>query len=380
MALRLGWVAALGAFVLVLARMGRLLSVEPGTRGWVPVLVAAAVVGTVVTAAALAAGARPWMMIPLNLIGGVLAVARVAAGSTMTLGIIPTGETRSELADEIGVALELIRYGSAPVTAVTGLVAILAGLFWFLGAVTAYGAVRRRPLLMTIPTLGFYLVLATLDRRPPEWWWPVLMAACGAACLLAASERGATGRVRSIRSGHVVPSRGRLLPLLTLGVVALSAGGAARVFAATVPEAGLVAWRSASGFGGGLFGGVSYNLFADMQQDLVGNSDVVLFVARVSPSPVPNSDLYWKLINLDTYDGETWNYSEQDVTRPVSESDWEAQDLAYMGPSVRVEGVVQIESLRQNVLPVLYSPRSLTTADDLLSASYRVTGGWIDFL
>jgi transglutaminase-like putative cysteine protease len=372
MALRLGWVAALGAFALVLARMGRLLSVEPGTRGWIPVLVAAAVVGSVVTAAALAAGARPWMLIPLNLIGGILAVARVAAGSTMTLGIIPTGETRGELADEIGVALELIRYGSAPVTAVTGLVAVLAGLFWFLGAVTAYGAVRRRPLLMTIPTLGFYLVLATLDRRPPEWWWPVLMAACGAACLLAASERGATGRVRSIRSGHVVPSRGRLLPLLTLGVVALSAGGAARVFAATVPEAGLVAWRSATGFGGGLFGGVSYNLFADMQQDLVGNSDVVLFVARVSPSPVPNSDLYWKLINLDTYDGETWNYSEQDFTRPVSESDWEAQDLAFMGPSVRVEGVVQIESLRQNVLPVLYSPRSLTTDDDLLSASYRV--------
>ena len=373
MALRLGWLAALGAFALVLARMERLLAIDPGTRSWVPVLVAAAVVSCVVTAAALAAGARPWMMIPLNVIGGGLAVARVAAGSTMTFGIIPTGQTRAALADEIGVALELIRYGSAPVFAATGLVAVLAGIFWLLGALTAYGAVRRKPLLMTIPTLGFYLILATLDRRPPEWWWPVLMAACGAACLLAASEHGPTGRVRSIRSGHVVPTRGRLLPLLTLGVVALSAGGAARVFAATVPEAGLVSWRSATGFGSGLFGGLSYNLFADMQQDLVGQSDELLFVARVSPSPIPNSEHYWKFINLDTYDGELWTYSAHDVSRPQSGGDWEAEDLAFMGSTVRVESVVQIVSLRSPVLPVLYSPRSLTTADDLLARSYRVS-------
>ncbi|MEX0668104.1 MAG: DUF3488 and transglutaminase-like domain-containing protein, partial [Acidimicrobiia bacterium] len=224
---------------------------------------------------------------------------------------------------------------------------------------------------MTIPALGFYLILATLDRRPPEWWWPVLMAGCGAACLLAATERGATGRVRSIRSGHVVPTRGRLLPLLTLAVVALSGGGAARVFAATVPEAGLVAWRSATGFGGSLFGGVSYNLFADMQQDLVGQSDEILFYARVSESQLPNSELYWKLINLDTYDGEFWLPSNMSIIRPQSNEDWEARDLAYTGPTVRVESVVRIVALRQNVLPVLYSPRSLTTDDDLLAASYR---------
>lgn len=371
MALRIGWLAALGAFALALGRLGRLITVEPGTRSWLPVLVAAAIVSCVVTASALAAGARPWMMVPLNLVGAGLALARVAAGSTMAFGIIPTGETRRAVGNEIGVALELIRFGSAPVISATGLVAVLAGLFWLLGAVTAYGAVKRRPLLMTIPTLGFYLILATLDRRPPEWWWPALMAACGAACLLATSERGAPGRVRSLRSGRVVPTRGRLLPLLTLGVVVLAAGGAARGFAATVPEAGLVAWRSATGFGGGLFGGISYNLFADMQQDLAGQSPEVVFVARVSESPVPNSELYWKLITLDTYDGEFWLPANLEVNRPRSEADWEAQDLAFTGPTVRVESVVRIASLRQNYLPVLYSPRSLTTDDELLSASYR---------
>jgi transglutaminase-like putative cysteine protease len=369
-ALRVGWLAAIGGFALALGRLNRLLAVEPGTRNWFPVLAAAAIVSCVVTAAALAAGARPWLIIPLNLVGAALALARVGAGSTMAFGIIPTGATRGAVGDEIEVALELIRFGSAPVIAATGLVAVLAGLFWLLGAVTAFGAVKRHPLLMTVPTLGFYLILATLDRRPPEWWWPVLMAACGTAGLLAASERGVPGRVRSLLSGRVVPTRGKLLPLLTLGVVALAAGGAARAFAATVPEAGLVSWRSATGFGG-LFGGISYNLFADMQQDLAGQSSEVVFVAKVSESPLPNSELYWKLITLDAYDGEFWLPANLEIVRPQREADWEAPDLAFTGPTVRVESVVRIASLRQNYLPVLYSPRSLTTDDELLAGSYR---------
>jgi len=348
-----------------------LLAVEPGARNWLVVLVAAAVVSCVVAATTLAAGARPWVMVSLDLVAGGLAMARVAAGSTMAFGIIPTVETIGAVVDEIGVAIEVIRFGSAPVTAATGLVTVLTGIFWLLGAVTAYGAVKRRPQLMTIPVLGFYLVLATLDRRPPAFWWPVLMAACGAACLFAASERGAPGRVRSIRSGRVIPTRGRLVPLLTVGVIALSAGGAVRVFAATVPEPGLVAWRSASGFGGGLFGGISYNLFTDMQQDLAAQSPEILFVARVSKSPLPNSELYWKLITLDTYDGEFWLPANLEVIRPGSENDWEAEDLAFQGQTIRVESVVRIASLRQNVLPVLYSPRSITTNDELLAASYR---------
>ena len=371
MAVRLGWLATLGAFALALARLGRLLSVESGTRSWLSVVVAAAVVSCVVTMAALAAGARPWMMAPLNLVGGSLAVARVAAGSTMAFGIIPTAETRRLLGVEVEVALELIRFGSAPVVAATGLVAVLAGIFWVLGAVTGYGAVKRRPLMMTIPMIGFYLILATLDRRAPQWWWPVLMAACGATALLAASGPAATGRVRSTRTGQVVPIRGRLLPLLTLAVVAVSAGGAARGFAATVPESGLVAWRSATGFGGSLLGGTSYNLFADLQQDLVGRSDEILFVARVSPSPIPDSELYWKLISLESFDGQAFLPSGMELKRPQREADWEAADLAFVGPTVRVESVVQIVSLSQNVLPVLYAPRNLATDDALLAASHR---------
>ncbi|MGH8929029.1 MAG: transglutaminase TgpA family protein [Acidimicrobiia bacterium] len=371
MAVRLGWLAALAALALALTRLGRLLAADIDTRSWWPVLVAAAFVSFVVTASAMAAGARVWVVMPLNIVGAGLAVARVAAGSTMTFGIIPSAATPAALGDELGIALELIRFGSAPVVAAAGLVAVLAGVFWLLGAVIAYGSVRRRPLLMTIPALGFYLILATLDRRQPMSWWPIVMAASGALAFLAATDRATTGRARSVRSGRVIPARGRLLPLLTVTVVALAASGATRGFAATVPESGMVAWRTATGFGGGLFGGVSYNLFADMQQDLTGRSTEVVFAARVSANAPANSQLYWKLITLDAYDGDYWLPASLPVTRPENEQGWEAEDLQFRGPTVRVEQVVQIAALRQNFLPVLYSPRSLVTNDELLAASYR---------
>ncbi len=99
MALRLGWLAALGAFGLALARMGRLLSVEPGTRGWLPVLVAAAVVSCVVTDGGPGrrgqtvddGSPQPGRRKPGGGEGG--------SGSTMAFGIIPTGATRRALAE-----------------------------------------------------------------------------------------------------------------------------------------------------------------------------------------------------------------------------------------------------------------------------------------
>ena len=372
MGTRLGWLGALGATGLALGRLSRLLSVGPDGEGWLTVLVTALVIGGVVTAGALAAGARPWMLTPLGVAGAGMAVGRVAAGSTMTWGVIPTRATVSALNDQIGVALELIRFGSAPVIAASGLVALLAGVWWLLGSAIAFGAIKKKPLAMILPSLGLYLLLATLDRQPPQWWWPVLLAVCGVAGLLASAERRPSGRARSLRTGRLIPSAGRLLPVVTVIAVASIAGGAARGFAATVPESGLVSWRNATGFGGGLFGGVSYNLIASMtQQDLVGQSPEVLFVARVSESSPPNSDLYWKLISLDSYDGDYWLPANLTVNRPFAESDWEEADFQFVGPSVRVESIVRVVSLRQNYLPVLYSPRSLVTDDPLLADSHR---------
>jgi hypothetical protein len=371
MGTRLGVVAALAAAGLALLRLSRLLTVNPEGASWLPVVIAAMVVGAAASAVALVAGAGPSTLVPLTLVGAALAACRVAAAPTLALGVIPTLDTFPALSAEIGVALELIRYGSAPVLAATGLVAVLAAVFWCLGSAIAFGIVKRRPLTATIPSLGFYLLLATFDRRPPLWWWPAFMATCGAVALLAAGERRAVGRARSSTTGRIIPAAGRLLPALTLLLIAMAAGGAAHSFAATVPESGVVAWRTPTGFGGGLFGGVSYNLFASFQQDLTSQSQEVMFVARVSENAPPNSDLYWKLITLDAYDGEFWLPASLNLNRPEEEADWEASDFVFRGPVVRVESVVQIFGLRQNFLPVLYSPRGLETGDPILAGSYQ---------
>ena len=128
MGTRLGWLGALGATGLALGRLSRLLSVGPDGEGWLTVLVTALVIGGVVTAGALAAGARPWMLTPLGVAGAGMAVGRVAAGSTMTWGVIPTRATVNALNDQIGMALELIRFGSAPVIAASGLAIVGLGL------------------------------------------------------------------------------------------------------------------------------------------------------------------------------------------------------------------------------------------------------------
>jgi transglutaminase-like putative cysteine protease len=149
--------------------------------------------------------------------------------------------------------------------------------------------------------------------------------------------------------------------------------------AAVVPESGLVSWRNASGFSG-LFGGFSINLFTSMQQDLVGNDATVAFVAKVSEPAPPNGDLYWKLITLDAYDGEFWLPGDLRLSRPLGEIGWEADEFNFRGTTIRVNQNVEIYALRQNFLPLLYSPVGLSTDDLILADSYRARAdGSINF-
>ncbi|MDP3984154.1 MAG: DUF3488 and transglutaminase-like domain-containing protein [Acidimicrobiia bacterium] len=368
---RLGWLAALGGLALVMARMEALLASGTEAIEWQLILIASVVLGGATTAGVLLAGARTWMLIPVNLLGAALALARTAAGSTLMLGVIPTPSSLALLSEEVLVALELIRFGAAPVLAVTGLVGALASVFWLLSGVVTFGGAKRRPMLMVVPIVGFYLVLATLDRSPARWWWSAGLAFVGVLGLLAGRGKRASGRARSTDSGRIIPAFGRALPTAIVTTVVVAAVLATGAFAATVPESGMVRWRNTTGFGGGLFGGVSYNLFTSMQQDLVGNDSTVVFVARVSEASPPNEDLYWKLITLDNFDGEFWLPANFAVNRPSGDENWEADAFAFVGPTLRAEQVVRIMGLRQNYLPHLYSPVALDTDNELLAESYR---------
>ena len=368
---RLSLLACLGAFALALHRVGRLVESGPSDPDLVAVLVVAALIGASITAAARLARLGPILTFLLGLAGASLVFARLAAASTLAAGLVPTTATPAAVGAEVTVALELIRFGSAPVTASPGIVAVLAVVFWALGTSAISGLLARRPLLATIPTLSFYLLAATFDRRPPDWWAPAGLIVIGALAFWAAATDRSGGRARLRPSGAPLASHNYGLPIMMVVVVALVGTFSTFRFAAAVPESGMVAWRNPTGFGGGLFGGFSYNLFTSMQQDLAGDSPEILFLARVSESAPPTSELYWKLITLDTFDGTYWLPANLPIRRAEGPSHWEAEDFAFQGETVLVESVVRISGLRQNYLPLLYSPRALQSDDRLLSASHR---------
>lgn len=372
MARRLGWLTGVAGIALALARLTRLLQPQSDGPPWLLVLAAAAVLGGTIAWAGRTYRLSPIPAVLLHLAGASVAVLRITGPSTLRLGVIPTGETLDVASAELSYAWEIIRFGAAPVLPVSGLVAVLALAFWSLGALYVIGVGSRIPWLVGLPSLVFYLQLATLDRRSPGVEWMVAFSVVTAVSLvtLGRTDDPSAGRVRA-RSGMLLPRSSHLIPAVTAVIAVVGSTYTADALAATVPESGLLRWRTQSGIGSGLYGGSSFNLFVGLQQDLVSLSDDPLFYATVSDSAPPNRDLYWGLITLDTFDGANWIPSAQSFARR-GETRWERPDLAFQGPTVPVAARVRLAGLRQQLLPVLYSPFALDSDTDLISESFRV--------
>ena len=372
MARRLGWLSGIAAIGLALARLARLLQPQVEGPPWPLVLTAAAVLGATFAWAARSYRLSPGPHLAIQVLGGAIAVLRITAPGTLWLGFVPTGDTLPLVRAELSFAWEIIRFGAAPVLPVAGLVALLAVVFWSLGALAVIGTGRRLPLLVGVPGLVFYLQLATLDRRPPGTGWLVAVALVGALVLVSLGrfEDSSSGRVRA-RSGALLPRTSRAVPVATAAVAVIAAVYSSGALAATVPESGVLQWRNQSGVGTGLYGGSSFNLFVGLQQSLISLGEEPLFYATVSDSAPPGQELYWRLITLDTFDGANWVPSAQSFARQ-GDSRWERPDLAFQGPTVPVAARVRIAGLAQQLLPVLYSPFSLQSDVELIRESFRV--------
>ena len=369
---RLVWLTGLSAVLLSLARLGRLLAPQAEGPAWQVVLLAAVILGAVFTWVARSYRLSPALVAVINVTGLFIAVLRITAPGSLRAGLIPTAETLPILQTELVFAWEILRFGAAPVLPVAGLVAVLAMVYWTLGAVGTVGALTRRPALVTIPAIAFYLQLATLDRRSPGLGWLIAFAAVAGLTVVAMANPGnpAAGRLRA-RTGRLMPRVSMTAAIAVAVIGSTGAVVAANTFAATVPEAGTLQWRTQSGIGSGLYGGTSFNLFVGMQQSLISLSDDPLFYATVSATAPPNRDLYWKLITLDTYDGENWipgsqSWVKQGATR------WERPDMAFQGATVPVAARIQIAGLRESILPTLYSPYALRSDEELIREGFRV--------
>jgi|FLYL01.1.fsa_nt_gi hypothetical protein len=367
MARYLGWVTAGGALLLALARLGRLIQPADGDPGWIVPVGAAAMLGA--AANWLVVGRRVRWVVTVNSIGVGFVLLRLAAGSTLRGGILPTAATWRVLGGELGLAWDTIRFGAAPVLPVPGLVGLLGVVFWGLGSCVAWGLASRRLWLAFLPSLALYLELATLDRRPPGPVWPAAMALVTVAGLAAwADSRQGGGRLRD-SAGRYRPRRSTVPGIVVAAVMVLSAVFGTRAVASWVPEAGTIDWRSRTGLGSGLYGGTSFNLFVGLQQSLLDLSDEPMFFARVSGG-VPNRELYWRLITLDFFDGINWVPGNQSFS-PRGER-WERPDWRFRGESVPVSARVRIAGLREQLLPTLYSPVDLRSDVSLIQDSFRV--------
>ena len=375
MVYRLSALAIAGAVLLDLLRLQRLLRPTEAAASWQIILIAAVILGGVITWVARTYRIGRWGTIALNVGGMSLAVLRIGAPDTLTFGIIPTAETLTELGEEFTFALQLLRFGNAPVVPVVGLIVILALVFWVFGMLGVWGLASGHPWVGSVPALMFYLQLSTIDRAPSSLPWTVAFLA-----LLAIAVAGVAGEDRLQGAGRLRGSDGLavqrtawMVPIavvVALGGITILGTGAA---ADRVPESGVLEWRSRSGLGDGIYGGVSYNLYTGIvQESLLSLSDEPVFVARVSDSDIRPNEMFWRLVTLDSFDGENWFLTNRGTRSPEPGEPWEGDGFEFSGPTATVDQVIQIRSLEMNYLPTIYAPSGLTSETEIVTQSLRV--------
>lgn len=371
MAARLGRIVGLVAFAMVLLRLDRVLETSTESPSWALVAVSTALLGGLVTWTAATYRLSAAHMTAAHLVGMTLVLLRVSAPQTLAYGFVPGPDTLSALGRELGYAGDILQYGAPPVLAVVGLVTLVAIGTWLLGALWAWGAVSGRGWMGILPSLVFYLYLAVMDRHDTSMTWILFFALVTSAGLLSTNvvARSGTGRVRD-QLHRPVPRRRAGASAVAVAVVVVGSITGATTLGREIPGTGTIQWRNPGGFGSGLGGGVSFNLFASLQQDLVSRSDQELFRAAVSQTP-PGADLYWKLITLDTYNGTFWLPGDLGFRHPTDTA-WGEGELAHRGPTQPVQQSIRIATLRQEYLPALTTPVGVTSPSDLVSSGLRV--------
>lgn len=373
MVYRFSWIAGAAGIALSLLRLERLLRSSIDGLPWEIVLLAAAVLGGAITWAAVAYRLGARSVAAINLVAMTLTVIRIAVPGTTWL-VFPTLESFSAMRTELEFARDVIRSGVAPVLPLAGVVAILAAVFWGLGALLSWGLLRNRPYLAVLPPLVVYLQFATMDRVPSGAWTWAFLVLLGLTLLAVAVDRrrAATGVLTSGRSRLAVM---RSVPSLAVGslvVVMMLAVLSTSAMAGLVPRSGLLDWRANSGLSGEYYGSASYNPFVGIRQDLISQSNVPVFVAEIGGEVNPE-DLYWRLVTLDSYSGGQWYLDRDvDVRRPEELDGYEDPDHAFRGPSVPVVQEVTILALSQDWIPAVYAPREMEATNRAVDRGFRV--------
>lgn len=371
MVYRLSWIAGLAGGFFALARLERLLHPSPDGLPWEVILIAAAIVGGAVTWAGLAYRLSTATVAVVNVAALLLTVTRLAAPAT-TWFVFPTLSSFPALGHELAYALDVIRKGVAPVLPLAGIVAILATVFWLLGALLSWGLRRDRPYVAVLAPLVVYLQFATMDRGSAGLWTAAFLLLFGLALLAVALDRRRGTGVLTTGPGRSTVARTR--PALVVGALAgsmlltlLSAGALAQL----LPHNGLLNWRVPSALAGGYYGSIAYNPFVDIRQQLLSPSDAVVFYAVVE-GDLPADRVQFRLLTLESFNGTQW-YTRPGgaLVRPEEVSYLEDPGFAFRGPTTPVTQTVTILALQQDWLPAAYAPIALTAENRAVERGFR---------
>ncbi len=371
MVYRFSWIAGIAGIGLALARAERLLRSSIEGLPWELILATTALLGATITWAGLSYRLSGRTVFAINTTGALLVAMRIAVPSAAWF---PSLDSMRALGDEIGFARAVINAGVAPVIPLSGIIAILALVFWILGALLSWGIGRGRPYIAVLSPLVVYLEFAVMDRRPGSAWGIAFMVFIGVALLAVAFDRRreSTGlltsgvtRLALIRS---LPS----LAILTLVAALTVAVVAASAVSGLVPRSGYLSWRVRTGLSGEYYGSVSYNPFVGIRQDLVSQSNVPVFVADVQGDLAPDQ-VYWRMLTLDQFDGVQWHIGgSPDIDRPEEVDSFELAEAAFFGPTSSIVQDITVLALQMDWLPAAYSPRSMSAPNTAVDRGYRV--------
>lgn len=368
---RLSWIAGIAGIGLALARAERLLRSSVEGLPWELILVAAALLGATITWAGLSYRLSGSVILAINATASLLIAARIAVPSSAWY---PSVDSMRALGDELGFARAVIGSGVAPVIPLSGIIAILALVFWTLGALLSWGLGRGRPYIAVLSPLVVYLEFAVMDRRPGGVWGMAFMVFIGAALLAVAFDRRreSTGlltsgvtRLALIRS---LPS----LAIVTLVAALMVAVVSASAVSGLVPRSGYLSWRVRTGLSGEYYGSVSYNPFVGIRQSLVSQSNVPVFVADVQGDLAPDR-VFWRMLTLDQFDGVQWHIGgDPEIDRPEEVDSFELSEAAFFGPTISIVQEITVLALQMDWLPAAYSPRAMSAPNTAVDRGYRV--------
>jgi transglutaminase-like putative cysteine protease len=373
MVYRLSWLAGAASLIFALSGLTGLLRPTSSGTKWQFIVIAALILGATITWTALSYRAHPAIVIGLNLVALVVAVARIAAPET-TRGLLPTGETLTAIGVQFERAMALIRTGIEPVQPIAGIVIVLAAVFWVAGVLLTWGLMRGHPYVALVPPLVLALQFATMDRTRTGWLRIVVFLTIVAASVVAITidERDQSAGRMSGRDTRRTALNSRLAPSAAgvLGITLFLSVSITGLMAGMVPHDGVLPWRSATGLTSDFYGGIAYNPFISIQQKLVSQSDTPVFLAEIT-GDVPASEVYFRLVTMETYNGGQF-FADKPTVVDLDTRPWEDSGNRFAGPTGHITTTIQIERLRMDWLPETYVPDSFGSDDDDILRDVRV--------